>query len=166
MARLRERWIQKQADRGLRWIEELPDTPFDKTEVVHVRGRATLKPLGDADGAIAAWIFDVKAGATQVLFVRLTEDEAEQVYRADPYSVGFLEPVRHEITNEWAVLAVKCGDALYAGPYRIPRGGSEDAFISNLDEAAATCPAFSRDKSTTPSVQTFVSEAAHGFAFV
>jgi hypothetical protein len=157
-----ERLRLKMAHRGLRWVGALPEpgTPMTK-----IRGLTGLVPYGESDGALLIWIFDEKPGAHPVLAVRLTEDEADRVYSADPYSVGVLEPVRRRIVNRWGLLIVVCEKQRYARPYRIPRRGSEANFIADLDKAAESCPAFALEHSRateTPEVHEFVERVATG----
>lgn len=137
---LRKFMLMRGADRGLRWTSVLRDA---EKQLVKVRMHAGLVPIGDHDGAVLAWMFDMKPGAVQTLFVRLTEDEADKVFSADPFTVGLLEPVRRRIHAKWAVLVVKNGETFYSCPYRIPRRVSEDEFIADLEQHALTCPAFS-----------------------
>jgi hypothetical protein len=63
---------------------------------------------------------------------------------------------------------VKCGDRRYARPYRIPRRGSEDRFIADLDSAADSCPAFKLETSlykTDAAVQQLAEDIARDLAF-
>lgn len=154
------------AHRGLRWMDEIRDDRSEETST-RVRAHAILVPVGDDDGAMLVWLFDRKPGASQALFVRLTEAEADAVYSADPYSVGLLEPVRRHLKHPWAVLAVKCGAEIHATPWRIPRFTSEDGFIELLDGAAATCPVFmlADRREMVPEVQVFAQNIARDFAF-
>lgn len=140
MIPLVKRWRSRRMARELRWVQDLPDHPAG---IAKVRAFAHLIPVGDHDGAILLWVFDVKPGATQLLIVRLTEKEAEAVYAADPYTVGLLEPVRRHLTSTSAILAIKCGTTIHTVPYLIPRRGSEEQFLAGLDGAADSCPAFS-----------------------
>jgi hypothetical protein len=156
----------RQADRGLRWLSDFA-SHSESAGLTRIRERTGLLPIGDSDGAILVWLFDEKPGATEVLFVRLTEDEADAVYSADPYTVGVLEPVRRKLRNRWAVLAVRCGQDLHTRPYRIPTRVTEEAFIAELDKTAASCPAFSLlDRRTmVPDAQVFAQDMARELAF-
>lgn len=158
------RWRRRRLERGLRWVRDLPDRP---TGMAEVRAFAHLIPVGDHDGAILLWGFDFKPGATQLLVVRLTEKEAEAVYAADPYTVGLLEPVRRHLTNNAAILAVKCGTTLHHVPYLIPRRGTEDQFLAELDAAADSSPAFAvvDRRQMVPEAQILVQTLDRNLAF-
>jgi hypothetical protein len=139
---LTELFRSKQASR-LRWLDEVSRQHPDGSAMLKVRVHAGLLPIGTDDGAVLVWIFDNHPGP-HVLIVRLTEREADAVSAADPYTVGMLEPVRHSIASDWALLAVECEGSVHMTRYQIPRRGSEDEFIANLDAAAAGCPAYTR----------------------
>ncbi|UVT31524.1 hypothetical protein SEA_MASK_92 [Mycobacterium phage Mask] len=143
--------------RGLRWTSVIDQRSPATAGVIRIRSHSVLAPVGESDGAVLAWGFDMKPGAFHTLFVRLTEDEANRVYAADPLSVGVLEPVRRRMVYPWAVLAVRCGRDLYAAPFRIPRRGTEAAFVEALDNAAATCPAYmlAHRRDVVPDAQVF-----------
>ena len=68
----------KRIIRGLGWTGVVSDLKSDQ-RIVRVRVHSALFPVGDSAGAVLAWGFDVRPGAIQVLFVRLTEDEANRV---------------------------------------------------------------------------------------
>lgn len=166
--RLREKLWWARASQGLDWVIALPEHHFAETKATRVRSFSALLPGGESDGALLLWTFDSEPGKRHTLAVRLTEDEANRVYSADPYSVGILEPVRRHIADRWAVLMIKHGDNQHALPYRIPRRRSEKAFIANLDKAAERCKNYEPINSRKPTVsaaQDRANEIAKDFAF-
>lgn len=166
--RLREKLWWARASQGLDWVSALPEPHLSEMKVAGVRSFSALVPIEESNGALLLWTFDSEAGKRHALAVRLTEDEANEVYSADPYSVGILEPVRQHIADQWAVLMVQHGDTRHALPYRIPRRRSEKAFISNLDRAAKRCKKYAPIKGRNPAAsaaQDRANEIAKDFAF-
>ena len=166
--RLSEKLWWSKASRGLDWVSALPEPRSEEMKVTPVRSFSVLVAINEADGALLFWTFDSERGKRHTLAVRLTEDEANKVYNADPCSVGILEPVRRRITDPWAVLLVQHGENRHARPYRIPRFRSEKAFIANLDRAAGDeCKEFEPRKGQSPAVsaaQGRANEIAREFA--
>lgn len=140
--------------RGVAWINKIRGLRTSDVGVTPVRGHSAMMPVGDGDGALLIWVFDSKPGSIPFLFVRLTEEEANAVYAADPYTVGMLEPVRRHITTPWAVLAVERDGAVDVTPYRINKHSSEGDFIAELDAATAALLA-GGGQSEVPNAETF-----------
>lgn len=128
--------------RRLSWIADLADIPMDDLSLVYLRGHSGMVPMPNNGGAILIWMFDQRDGANPLLIVRLTEDEADEVYAADPFTTGMLEPVRRHIHHRYAWMAVRCGHRQYVRPFRISRRSTEGAFVASLDKAADSCPAY------------------------
>ncbi|ATW60735.1 hypothetical protein PP499_gp39 [Gordonia phage Bjanes7] len=151
-----EKTRMRRAIRGLDWMDTLPlaDT---SAQMIRIRTHAGMFPISESDGALLVWGFDEQPGAFQFLVVRLTEREADRVFAADPYTVGVLEPVRRRLRHRHAILVVQNGPELHARPLTVPRWGSEQKFIDELDAAAASCPAFrlAHRKSSVPGMQSF-----------
>lgn len=133
------RW---RAERGLRWLQDFATIPDGELNVIHLRGASGLVPLGEGEGAILVWVFDVRPGMNPVMMVRLTEAEAEAVYADDPFTTGMLESVRKKLANRWAIIYFRAGKHRSACPFKIPTHGSEQAFVAQLDRAVDSCPPF------------------------
>lgn len=104
-----------------------------------VRGYSSLIPLDDAGGAVLFWAFDEsECGVRSVALVRLTEEEAEKVYKADAYTIGMLEPVRTCLTHR-SVLAGSwhIDGTMQLVPTVISGTGTERQFLAELDHAVA-----------------------------
>lgn len=159
-------WKSQHALRGVSWINVLRNVRIADVGIARIRGHSVLIPVDDADGAVLVWQFDSTPGAIPILFVRLTEDEANAVYAADPYTVGVLEPIRRHIANPWAVLAVERGGAVDVRPFQINKRVSEDAFVADLDATAAESPALNAgDRRTKVPEADMFAQLARDLAF-
>lgn len=156
----------ERAQRGLRWMGDVPAT--SPADLVQIRSHSSLIPVGESNGAVLIWMFDSTDQAAHFLIVRLTEEEAEKVYSADPYTTGLLEPVRRRLRDRYAVLAIMFdGGALEARPYKIPRLVSEARFVGDLDAIAEACPGY-RERNRrdfVPAVQSFVEALAKDLVY-
>ncbi len=134
------RLLATRAAKGLSWIGELAELDIAESGITPIRSGALLIPIAKNDGALLVWTFDHGTNFSHLLIARLTEDEADKVYAADPYSTGLLEPVRRHITNPWGIVGVSHGDDMRARPCPIIRHGAERLFVRTLDTIAAHEP--------------------------
>lgn len=86
-----------------------------------------------ASGAVLRWVYDEDGGDTYSLLVRLTEDEAQRVFKAESRS-GMLESVRASLHWRGALLIVSDdrGAPHRAWRYRIQGDTSEGEFVRDL----------------------------------
>ncbi|MBY4571212.1 hypothetical protein ACN95_14425 [Gordonia sihwensis] len=131
------RWLTPKFE----WLGEINDIP-DGASAAPVRGKSALIPVGNEDGAILLWTFDTdQDGRDCVLFARLTEDEAEAVYTADPYSTGMLEPVRRRMSNRFAAIGKRERDgSIHCRPFYVPKRGSERFMTDQMIRGASYAP--------------------------
>ncbi|MFE5309755.1 hypothetical protein [Isoptericola sp. NPDC056605] len=115
-----------------------------KKTVILNRGEGMVLQLllrRDDDRYTALWVFDIDAERRFVahLVVRLTRDEAQRVADADPYTVGFLEPVRPILRDRDADVLVANfeGEAIGSFPVHVPAEGAEQEFVAMLDRTAS-----------------------------
>ncbi|MEJ9078539.1 hypothetical protein WKY82_08975 [Gordonia malaquae] len=119
--------------RRLRWIDDL-STISEGTPATAIGAMSALVPLGESDGAILYWTFDIdKNENASVAFLRLTEREAEAVYTADPFTTGMIEPIRSTLKHTTAVVGRQFPDGSIRGQlFIVPRDGSEEDFVASM----------------------------------
>lgn len=123
-------------ERDFEWLTNWQEP----TTTVELRGGSCLYPQDD--GAILVWMFDQLDKADPVLVIRLTEEEAQAVFDADPFTVGMIEPIRRRMRHPWAFMTVVSPDNTYVCRVRIPTKGTEREFIGEMDAIAAACPVY------------------------
>lgn len=97
-------------------------------------------------GVLLVWEFSgYGAPREATLYARLTDDEAQAVFDADPLT-GLLESVRKTMANRIALISVHDSDNedmdASVVPFAIPSDGNESEFLAALDSAALDAPEF------------------------
>ncbi|WP_249644400.1 hypothetical protein [Nocardia sputi] len=113
----------------LSWLLETPLQP--PTVLSHWDGFPNIMLFKISSGALLWWLFEDNEDEELGVFVHLTSEEAQAVYRG-PKDQGLLEPIRHNMSDRLAVVWNRQGERIKVARFVIPANGTEPEFADLL----------------------------------